>query len=133
MRAQAPQAKQMKTLRSTLPHVQGTMAIVARQVVRLLLFLGAWLMVVRPCAGGSSVIFEETGRLAVARVYHTATLLPNGKVLVTGGYDGNNAFATAELYDPATGTWTPTGSLTVARFRHKATLLPNGQVLVSGG
>ena len=56
-----------------------------------------------------------TGSLATARAEHTATLLPNGKVLVAGGEDSSGALASAELYDPATGTWTATGSLTTAR------------------
>ena len=47
--------------------------------------------------------------------YHTATLLPNGKVLVAGGYGNSGYLASAELYDPATGTWTATGSLATAR------------------
>ena len=65
---------------------------------------------------------------------HTATLLPNGKVLVAGGFDiSGNALASAELYDPASGTWTATGSLATARAYHTATLLPNGKVLVAGG
>ena len=67
-----------------------------------------------------------------ARSSHTATLLPNGKVLVAGGGDGG-AIASAELYDPASGTWTATGSLLTERFDHTATLLPNGKVLVVGG
>ena len=51
-----------------------------------------------------------TGSLNIARVYHTATLLPNGKVLVTGGRGYNyEALNSAELYDPATGTWSITG------------------------
>jgi hypothetical protein len=61
-------------------------------------------------------------------------LLPNGKVLVAGGLDSSNFPTTsAELYDPASGTWTATGSLADPRWKHTATLLPNGQVLVAGG
>ena len=73
-----------------------------------------------------------TGSLFTARSRHTATLLPNGKVLVAGGNNGP-ALSSAELYDPATGTWTATGSLGTARERPTATLLPNGKVLVAGG
>jgi hypothetical protein len=76
--------------------------------------------------------WTATGSLATARGLHTATLLPNGKVLVAGGGFGT-AFASAELYDPGTGTWTATGSLATARESHTATLLPNGKVLVVGG
>ena len=69
-----------------------------------------------------------------ARVYHTATLLPSGKVLVIGGSDGRgNCFSSAELYDPAGNTWTPTGSMGAAREKHTVTLLPDGKVLVIGG
>jgi hypothetical protein len=60
-------------------------------------------------------------------------LLPNGKVLVTGGGDGTSSLASAELYDPAGGTWTATASLATARAIHTATLLPNGKVFVAGG
>ena len=61
-------------------------------------------------------------------------MLPNGQVLITGGYyDGINLTANAELYDPASGTFTATGSMAVARYAHTATLLGNGDVLVVGG
>ena len=60
-------------------------------------------------------------------------MLPNGKVLVAGGVNFNNPLASAELYDPASGTWAATGSLATARAAHTATLLPNGKVLVAGG
>src|SRR5438034_1166083 len=73
-----------------------------------------------------------TGSLVTARARHTATLLPNGKVLVAGGSNGP-ALSSAELYDPASGTWTATGSLGTARERPTATLLPSGKVLVAGG
>ena len=77
--------------------------------------------------------WTATGSLITARFNHTATLLPNGKVLVAAGIDGSNNLASAELYDPASGTWTATGSLNIARRQHTATLLPNGKVLVAGG
>jgi N-acetylneuraminic acid mutarotase len=67
------------------------------------------------------------------REEHTATLLPNGKVLVAGGDYNGNTLSSVELFDPATGTWTVTGSLTAAREYHTATLLPNGKVLVAAG
>ena len=91
-----------------------------------------------PRCDGRSVGFEETGSLAQGRAYHTATLLQDGRVLVTGGsnasnINGGNDLATAEIYDPATRTWTSTGSLTNRRHEHTATLLPNGKVLVVGG
>ena len=73
-----------------------------------------------------------TGSMMTMRAHHTATLLPNGKILVTGGM-GGAVLSSSELYEPATETWTPTGSMTVARTGHTATLLPNGKVLVTGG
>ena len=68
-----------------------------------------------------------------ARIFHTATLLPNGQVLVAGEYQLLHSFETdADVYDPATQTWNPTGSLNTARSNHTATLLPSGKVLVAG-
>ncbi|WP_233856271.1 kelch repeat-containing protein [Paraburkholderia sp. HD33-4] len=67
-----------------------------------------------------------------ARFRHTATLLPNGQVLVAGGVR-KQATASAELYDPVANTWTSTGALRQARQSHSATLLADGRVLVAGG
>ncbi len=71
----------------------------------------------------------------VARTYPTATLLPDGKVLLAGGYGppGAGPIADAELYDPATNTWTATAPMSVIRVNHTATLLPNGKVFIVGG
>ena len=89
-----------------------------------------WLAPVSALAAG----FADAASLGTAREYHTATLLPNGKILVTGGkINGNVPSSSAELYDPVAGTWTPTASLTDARFSHTATLLPDGKVLIAGG
>src|ERR1035441_7015469 len=75
-----------------------------------------------------------TGAQVAPRAFHTATLLPNGKVLIVGGYGSSGGLlSSAELYDPASGTWTTTGALATAREYHTATLLPNGKVLVVGG
>ena len=81
--------------------------------------------------------WTPTGSLSTARSGHTATLLPSGKVLVAGGSNDNDTLsyrlASAELYDPAIGTWTPTGDMTQVRQSHTATLLGDGRVLVVGG
>jgi hypothetical protein len=77
--------------------------------------------------------FQATGDMGTERASHTATLLPNGNVLITGGFNNTAVLATAELFDPATGTFTPTGDMTSPRFAHTATLLQNGKVLIAGG
>ena len=80
--------------------------------------------------------FTATGSMITPRAEHTATLLTTGKVLIAGGY-GLNAFsapqATAELFDPSTGAFTPTGSMSTPRNLHTATSLADGRVLIVGG
>jgi WD40 repeat protein len=83
--------------------------------------------------------FTSTGDMLRYRRLHKATPLPNGKVLITGGLGGtsntaNLVLTTAELYDPATGTFTQTaGGLNTARYNHQAYLLYTGKVLIAGG
>ena len=89
-------------------------------------------------ASTSQSTWIATGNLNVARSGHTATLLNNGKVLVVGGHTVDiccapQGLGTAELFDPASGTWTLTGGIKVPRSGHTATLLSNGAVLVAGG
>ena len=75
----------------------------------------------------------RNGDMTAGRV-DSATLLPDGTVLVTGGGGGGaERTASAELYDPGSGSWTATGNMIRARSGHTATLLPDGRVLVAGG
>ena len=71
--------------------------------------------------------------MATARHSHTATILPDGDVLVAGGRDASTTFTSAERYDAVSRTWSPAGSMAGQRERHTATLLPNGNVLVVAG
>jgi hypothetical protein len=85
--------------------------------------------------------FAAAGNMSTVRAVHTATLLPDGKVLIAGGGGSGGfgfpsfdpAFATAEVYDPATNSFTATGAMGTARYAHTATPLLNGKVLIAGG
>ncbi len=87
---------------------------------------------------------STTGMLATRRHGATATLLADGRVLVAGGFDGGDGggvggdpgvggLASAEIYDPQSGTFSATGSMTTQRERASAVLLADGRVLIIGG
>jgi hypothetical protein len=83
--------------------------------------------------------FDPTSNMAQGRCFNTATLLGDGTVLITGGQ--NPAFgakpygvlSSAEVYDPATATFSTTPDMTIGRTSHTATLLLDGTVLIAGG
>jgi hypothetical protein len=89
----------------------------------------------------TSGTFSQTGNLGTARTAHTATLLKDGNVLVTGGLDYSaplgipqeSALSSSELFDPTKGSFAPTVSMTTPRSGHSATLRSDGTVLVAGG
>jgi N-acetylneuraminic acid mutarotase len=87
----------------------------------------------------TSGVWSKTGSMKTARVYFGMVLLSNGKVLAVGGCTGQNSngctgvTSAAEIYNPATGTWSATNAMRAARGAFTATLLPKGLVLVAGG
>ena len=83
---------------------------------------------------GPGTCIATLGDMSTGRSSHTATLLPSGQVLIAGGGAGGSFLGTAELYDPATESFTlTTGGLNTAREFHTATLLQDGTVLIAGG
>jgi N-acetylneuraminic acid mutarotase len=78
--------------------------------------------------------WSSAGHFVIGVQYHTATLLGNGKVLVVGGADNQaEPVAFAYLYDPSNNMWSAAASCITARFAHTATLLATGDVLIAGG
>ena len=80
--------------------------------------------------------FTPTGSMTVPRAGQTITMLRDGRVLLTGGVQNvgfRSELSSAEIYDPAAGTFSATGSMSVPREGHTATMLRDGSVLVAGG
>jgi len=105
----------------------------------LTLLLVPWLCFSRsgaPWPSGPGAV-SEIAAMRTARASHTSTLLPNGKVLIAGGFAGSggesNPYTTAELFDVSSGTFQSVGSMSIGRSGHTATLLKNGRVLMAGG
>ena len=87
-----------------------------------LVLLGCFWLLTAPAHAAS---WETNSPMVVARYWHTATLLPDGKVLAAGGYGQNPvSLSSAELFDPATGNWTQTGQMTDSRAAHAAIYCP---------
>lgn len=86
-----------------------------------------------PATGRST----PTGSMSVERESHVGVKLRDGRVLIVGGHRDRRAaitlYASAEVYDPRTGRFTPTGAMTVRRHKHAGVLLPDGRVLITGG
>jgi hypothetical protein len=121
---------------------------IAREAYSVTLLQNGKVLVVGGFSGGTYVASAElydpvteiwtlTGSMSVIRSDSSATLLGDGRVLVAGGVDRSvfmgDPIASAELYDPNTGTFSPTSSMNAPRAFHTATLLNTGQVLVTGG
>src|SRR6266568_1199591 len=101
------------------------------------LTIGALALALLPFTGEEIGATETTGSLTTARYSHVAVNLPDGRVLIAGGHTVEGSLssmtASAEIYDPSTGQFSPTGSLAEARGQHAAATLSDGRVLVVGG
>jgi len=114
---------------------------ISRRILWPTFLFGLVFAVAATSARGQVNTFVATGNLVTSpRYQHTATLLSNGTVLITGGLTASattpstiTTLASAELYDPTTLAFAATGNMASSRYSHTATLLNNGQVLISGG
>ena len=95
--------------------------------------LAALVLAMNALALAASGTWSLVASVHTPRDGHTATLLPNGNVVIAGGENNNQALASTEVYSPTTGAWTVSGNLNVARSNASALLLANGSVLMAGG
>jgi hypothetical protein len=121
--------------------VAGAAALIGSHIVRLgtvvdassMPSTSANLATPAPTLVATAATWTPTASMREARSNHTATLLSDGRVLVAGGFNASTKLASAELYDPRSGSWTATGSMLEARSDHTATRLADGRVLVVSG
>ena len=104
----------------------------ARRCGRACIAVAACVLLTAAAPAGAAQ-WSSAGRLHTSREFHPATTLPNGRVLVSGGFSFSAIQASAELFDPATRRWQNTFPMSFARFAHTSTLLTDGRVLVAGG
>ena len=104
------------------------------KIIRVAIFSVVSLLFVASIAESAIL---SAANLSTARMMHSSTPLPNGKVLLAGGKSDADAYSeplsSVEIYDPSAKKWTAASDLILPRYRHTATLLPNGKVLVAGG
>ena len=121
---------------TTTPLVDGRVLVVGGQTHPDAWVSGADSTEVWDAATGDVGTFAHGGSLLQPRSHHTATRLPDGRVLVVGGLWWNGAarvIPSAELWDPRTGGFSFAGEMLQGRYDHSATLLPDGRVLIAGG
>jgi hypothetical protein len=118
---------------------RGSGAARAAEVTSSVLFTGGYADATNIESTTRAVLYDVEANetvdleMTAARIYHTNTSLSDNRVLITGGFDGNVAVETAEIFTEATRSFAATGSMGVARGRHAAAPLPDGRVLITGG
>jgi hypothetical protein len=114
---------------------EGSVKVSANQLKRVLpavLSAGLFFLALTQSAQADP-FFNATGSMSTARQAPGVAPLPDGQVLVAGGFSGSAYLSSAEIYNPATGTFSPTGAMATPRDGPVAAALPDGRILVAGG